>query len=380
MQTWTNTHRSIRYGSYKRNVITVSLTFKFCFGGWEISIPLSLTQVGFSLALYQAASKTMFFDAYHYHGTTFEQSYRCYPASFIDKPQLESGDKIIMPPSALDRLASLHIDYPMLFELRNAGSERVSHCGVLEFIAEEGMIYMPYWMMQNLLLQEGDIVRVKNVTLPKGTYVKLQPHTTDFLDISNPKAILETALRNYSCLTTGDSIMVPYNNKKYFIDIVETKPANGISIIETDCEVDFAPPLDYKEPERPKAPAAAAAKALAKAEEVEAEPEPKFNPFTGSGRRLDGRPLSYEPPPATASSSSSSSSSKDKQPAVGNGNGQSTVAERAARQAQGKLVFGANANRAPKEAPKVGAGKEEEEKKEESKFQAFTGKKYSLRG
>ena len=42
--------------------------------------------------------------------------------------------------------ASLHIDYPMLFELRNAGSERVSHCGVLEFIAEEGMIYMPYWV------------------------------------------------------------------------------------------------------------------------------------------------------------------------------------------------------------------------------------------
>jgi ubiquitin fusion degradation protein 1 len=131
----------------------------------------------------------MFFDGYHYHGTTFEQSYRCYPASFIDKPQLESGDKIIMPPSALDRLASLHIDYPMLFELRNAGIERVTHCGVLEFIAEEGMIYMPYWMMQNLLLQEGDIVRVRNVTLPKGTYVKLQPHTTDFLDISNPKAM-----------------------------------------------------------------------------------------------------------------------------------------------------------------------------------------------
>ncbi|KAG7636927.1 Ubiquitin fusion degradation protein Ufd1-like [Arabidopsis thaliana x Arabidopsis arenosa] len=319
----------------------------------------------------------MFFDGYHYHGTTFEQSYRCYPASFIDKPQLESGDKIIMPPSALDRLASLHIDYPMLFELRNAGIERVTHCGVLEFIAEEGMIYMPYWMMQNLLLQEGDIVRVRNVTLPKGTYVKLQPHTTDFLDISNPKAILETALRNYSCLTSGDSIMVPYNNKKYFIDIVETKPANAISIIETDCEVDFAPPLDYKEPERPTAPAAA--KGPAKAEEVVDEPEPKFNPFTGSGRRLDGRPLAYEPAPA--------SSSKDKQPVVANGNGQSSVAsssEKATR-AQGKLVFGANANRAPKEAaPKVGAAKEtkkeEQEKNDEPKFQAFSGKKYSLRG
>ena len=44
-------------------------------------------------------------------------------------------------------------------------------------------------MMENMVLQEGDIVRVKNVTLPKGTYVKLQPHTKDFLDISNPKAM-----------------------------------------------------------------------------------------------------------------------------------------------------------------------------------------------
>ncbi|KAF5456458.1 hypothetical protein F2P56_025941 [Juglans regia] len=102
---------------------------------------------------------------------------------------IKSGDKIIMPPSALDHLASLHIDYPMLFELQNDATERMSHCGVLEFIVEEGMIYMPYWMIENMLLQEGDIVRVKNMTLPKGTYVKLQPHTKDFLDISNPKAM-----------------------------------------------------------------------------------------------------------------------------------------------------------------------------------------------
>lgn len=56
----------------------------------------------------------------------------------------------------------------MLFELYNAATERRSHCGVLEFTANEGMLYMPYWMMQNMLLQEGDIVKVKNATLPKG--------------------------------------------------------------------------------------------------------------------------------------------------------------------------------------------------------------------
>ncbi|OVA12867.1 Ubiquitin fusion degradation protein UFD1 [Macleaya cordata] len=294
-------------------------------------------------------------------------------------PQLESGDKIIMPPSALDRLASLHIDYPMLFELRNAATERVSHCGVLEFIAEEGMIYMPYWMMENMLLQEGDTVRVKNVTLPKGTYVKLQPHTKDFLDISNPKAILETTLRNFSCLTTGDSIMVAYNNKKYYIDIVETKPANAISIIETDCEVDFAPPLDYKEPERT-TPSIPSSKASAEVQEAPVEEEPKFCPFTGTGRRLDGKPLKHEPTPV------SSSVIKDKRPEASNAGGQNSAAstsQSTSRQPQGKLVFGSNAKPTPKETPKAVAKEtkqEQPEKKEEPKFQAFTGKKYSLKG
>lgn len=44
--------------------------------------------------------------------------------------------------------------------------------------------------MENMLIQEGDIVLIRNASLLKGTYVKLQPHTKDFLDVSNPKAML----------------------------------------------------------------------------------------------------------------------------------------------------------------------------------------------
>ncbi|XP_061368373.1 uncharacterized protein LOC133311355 isoform X2 [Gastrolobium bilobum] len=296
----------------------------------------------------------MFFDGYGYHGTSFEQTFRCYSASFIEKPQIESGDKIIMPPSALDRLVSLHIDYPMLFELRNGVSERVSHCGVLEFNADEGTIYMPYW---NMLLQEGDTVRVKNVSLPKGTYVKLQPHTKDFLDISNPKAILETTLRNFSCLSTGDTIMVAYNNTKYYLDIIETKPANAISIIETDCEVDFVLPLDYKEPKKPIAP-------LAKA---------KFNPFSGTGRRLDGKPT----PPVY------SSGPTDKGPYVPNVNSLSSAASSSpssARPSQGKIVFGSDVYRAKEMGKEKTQSKQEPPHQKQTKFQPFIGKKYSLKG
>lgn len=320
----------------------------------------------------------MFFEGFGYHGTSFEQMYRCYPVSFIDKPQLESGDKIIMPPSALDRLASLHIDYPMLFELRNAATDRVSHCGVLEFIAEEGMIYMPYWMMENLLLQEGDIVRVKNATLAKGTYVKLQPHTKDFLEISNPKAILEITLRNYSCLTTGDCIMVPYNNKKYYIDVIETKPSSAISIIETDCEVDFTLPLDYKEPARPP-PSIPSNKALAQVQDIPYKVEPKFSPFTGVARRLDGKSLKHSVAPVT------SSSLRDHTPRAINGGKQSmrsTSQSSSSNQSSRKLVFGSNVGHTPKETQKAGAldTKSESSKREQPKFQAFTGKKYSLKG
>ncbi|KAJ9172369.1 hypothetical protein P3X46_015615 [Hevea brasiliensis] len=316
------------------------------------------------------------------HSSTFERSYRCYPVSFIDKTHVEKGDKIIMPPSALDHLASLHIDYPMLFELRNPSVERVTHCGVLEFIADEEsyscllvicLFVLYFQMMENMLLQEGDIVQLKNASLTKGTYVKLQPHTKDFLDISNPKAILETSLRNYSCLTTGDTIMVAYNNKKYYIDIVETKPCSAISIIETDCEVDFAPPLDYKEPEKP-APSPRSNKTPPEVEEEPAKKMPKFSPFTGVARRLDGKLSAL----ATASANNLKQSPQE----VGKDSSSSKPSNSASCSHSGKLVFGSNVNQprsgTPKNAPNK-SSQEAPQKVEERKFQAFTGKKYSLK-
>ncbi|CAI5721592.1 unnamed protein product [Peronospora effusa] len=187
----------------------------------------------------------------------FNEHYRVYPVSFCDKGHLEDGDKILLPPSALEMLARLHIEYPMLFKVTNEGVERSSHCGVLEFSAPEGSCYMPYWMMQNLFVTEGGILNIQNVSLPKATFVKLRPQSQDFLDISNPRAVLEGSLRTFSCMTVGDTICLKYNNKNYMLDVREVKPAPAACIIETDCEVDFEPPPDYNPP------ALAAAAALA---------------------------------------------------------------------------------------------------------------------
>lgn len=78
--------------------------------------------------------------------------------------------------------------------------KKKTYCGVLEFIAEEGKCYMPHWMMDNLLLEEGSEVILTNVSLPKGTHLTIQPHHTAFIDLSNPKTILENELTNYTCL------------------------------------------------------------------------------------------------------------------------------------------------------------------------------------
>jgi ubiquitin fusion degradation protein 1 len=140
-------------------------------------------------------------------------------------------------------------DPVMLFELTNVKQKKRTHCGVLEFTAEEGVCYIPYWMMQNLLLTEGDVVKLQYTKLEKGNFVKLRPQTKDFLDISDPKAVLEMTLRRYTCLTLDDTIMINYNNRRYFVDIVELKPDNAVCILDCDLNTDFAPPLDYVEPE-----------------------------------------------------------------------------------------------------------------------------------
>uniref|UniRef100_A0A0E0QT63 Uncharacterized protein n=1 Tax=Oryza rufipogon TaxID=4529 RepID=A0A0E0QT63_ORYRU len=316
-------------------------------------------------------------------GRGFEQTYRCYSAAAFNKPQLEGGDKVIMPASALHRLASLHIDYPMLFELSHHGdaaAHRVTHCGVLEFVADEGTVIMPRWMMRGMRLDDGGLVVVRSASLPKGSYAKLQPHTGDFLDTANPKAVLEKTLRSFTCLTTGDTIMVAYNNKEFLIDIVETKPASAVCIIETDCEVDFAPPLDYKEPEKVQQKPSVPSSKAASEDQDQIKDEPEFRAFTGSGNRLDGKaskPLAagISSNPAAASSAISDSNKKVNQETAASGVSNST------RQKKGKLVFGSNksssSSKEPEKAPPVKV--DELAKKEEPKFQAFSGTSYSLK-
>jgi ubiquitin fusion degradation protein 1 len=132
----------------------------------------------------------------------------------------------------------------MLFKLKNNKHDRFTHCGVLEFLQnDDDRCYLPSWMMKHLLLEEGDEISVEFVSLPTGSFVQFQPQSEGFIDISNLNAALGTALRNFNCLTKGDVIAINYLDRDYELRVLELKPADAVSIIECDIEVDFAPPV-----------------------------------------------------------------------------------------------------------------------------------------
>lgn len=121
---------------------------------------------------------------------------------------------VLLPTSSFEDLIRRHIEYPMMFRITNNAQNRTTHCSVLEFTAEEGRCYIPHWvravlpwrcrrgrvsaddpvalrpqMMESLLLQEGSMVTIVNVSLPGATFCKFRPHSKDFLDIADQRAV-----------------------------------------------------------------------------------------------------------------------------------------------------------------------------------------------
>ncbi|KAK8593992.1 hypothetical protein V6N12_046063 [Hibiscus sabdariffa] len=139
-------------------------------------------------------------------------------------------------------------------------------------------------MMENLQIQVGNYMYMKNEKLENAAYIKLQPHSRDFIEISDPKAVLEENLQKFSCLTKGDTIMISHGSRVFYINIVETKPADAVSLIDTDCEVDFDSPLDYEETANP-TPIESSLKEKQEEEAIEFKTDRKFDeePCADSG-------------------------------------------------------------------------------------------------
>lgn len=196
---------------------------------------------------------------------------------------LEFSNNIVLPHQILTEIQTTNgiIEFPLYFELKSTLIDmNISlKCTGNDFLEGIDNIYVPNRIMNNLLINESTEISFKYVkNIKVGQKIKIQPHTTDFLEIDDHKKYLEESfLNNYNILTQGETIEVKILDKTYFIDILETKPDLSINICNADIEVDFEKPLDYKEPPPPPPPPPKVPKN---------EENKGFVPFSGIGRRL----------------------------------------------------------------------------------------------
>ena len=214
--------------------------------------------------------------------------------------QVENSNKVILPESMLFKFQDK--DFPLHFTITNKETDMSSVCGVFEFTSNPGKALIPYHLMQSLFIKEGTTCEFTIAYPVRGSYLKLRPHRTKFIEFKDPKAILEHHLsKNYTVLTKGETISIKYLEKYYYIDVVECEPADTIHITNSDINLDFDTPLDYvepppKEPTPPPSPPPtkntiiprSALPALHRDKPIKTMSD-KFVPFSGTGHRLGSK-------------------------------------------------------------------------------------------
>lgn len=177
----------------------------------------------------------------------FEVDLPLFSPGFASKTSVSNYTNMIsLPPKILEMIVqkkSLHS--PLSFEL--SFGDKKTHVGVLDFTAPTDTAYVPFSVIENLGVEEGqDRVSMKIVQLPQATRARLQPYSLQWLQIDplESKPFLESKLRLYQCLTVGDKILINRNNVEYPFRIIELEPDSACSIIDCDLNVDIDPPIE----------------------------------------------------------------------------------------------------------------------------------------
>ena len=204
---------------------------------------------------------------------------RVYPSYFVERQDLENGNKVLLPPRILEQIMDEgNLPQPMVFSISTLRTQKTVYVGVLEFMAPDDAVILPFWLFNELHLNEGEMVRLGLVDfLPKATFAKIRPHKTEFIDLPDPRAILEIHLRDFVCFTKNETIAINFMGKQYLLDVLELKPENQYNaaiLIDTDLNIEFEAPLDYVEPVRQPA--------QQKKDSTPAQPQ---------GLRIDAKPL-----------------------------------------------------------------------------------------
>lgn len=104
-------------------------------------------------------------------------------------------------------------------------------------------------MMDHLLLEDGKWVNLRLRELPKATKATFQALKWSFGQLPNPKNTLEFALRKFTALTKGDTILIRHMGTDHYLNVINvtpatTRPQPAVCVIDTAIAVEFETPLE----------------------------------------------------------------------------------------------------------------------------------------
>ncbi|XP_054157615.1 ubiquitin recognition factor in ER-associated degradation protein 1-like [Oppia nitens] len=187
-------------------------------------------------------------NVYHLLGINRRQYvnyFRCHSMtrSATGRQDIEKGGKIILPITSLVALNWMEISCPWMFRLTNILTNRITHCGVLEFLSDEGQAILPDWMMRNMCIENESMIMIENVVLPMATFARFQPQSSDFFDIPDYRTVLENNLKQLACLTTGDILDINFDDMTYGLSVIETQPMKAVYIVDCNLMFDIENPI-----------------------------------------------------------------------------------------------------------------------------------------
>ena len=158
-----------------------------------------------------------------------------------NNPEWNYGGRVCLPHEFL--ATNLHWPQLMIFEVTSAKDDRRRvKCGVIEFTAEPGQIYMPAWMLKRLDVSrrhdEVTVNLIEGESLPKASLVLFRDEDGHLLRLG-AKVILEKHLRAFPILSQGQVIPVEFNGKIYPVKIEKTLPENDVITVDANVSVDF---------------------------------------------------------------------------------------------------------------------------------------------
>jgi len=120
-----------------------------------------------------------------------------------------------------------------------------TYCGVQDFTADDGLIYIPNHLLDQLAINGCDVVTVKYINnVPKGEFVVIEPLNKEIFNIKDLDKYLEKVISGYCVLYQNQVINFEHEDNFYKILIKKIKAVddietNLIDVVNTDLFFDI---------------------------------------------------------------------------------------------------------------------------------------------